>query len=77
MSRLPLALILFAFAAVALANEPSATDDTPSAKPGKAASPAAGDPEAPAIPATTAPARSGTPRPALPRWHSLLPGMIR
>ncbi len=75
MSRLLLALSLFAFATIALANEPTATDDTPSAKPGKPA--AATDPEAPAIPATPAPARSSTPRPALPRWHSLLPGMIR
>ncbi len=78
MSRLLLALSLFAFAAIALANEPTATDDTPSAKPGKAVSPAASDPEAPAAPAATpAPARSSTPRPALPRWNSLLPGMIR
>lgn len=77
MSRLLLALSLFAFAAIALANEPTATDDSPSAKPGKTASPAATDSEAPAAPATPAPARSSTPRPALPRWHSLLPGMIR
>ena len=77
MSRLLLALSLSAFAMLAFANEPTATDDTPSAKPGKAASPAIGDPEAPAVPATPAPARSSTPRPALPRWHSLLPGMIR
>ena len=77
MSRLLLALSLFAFAAVALANEPTATDDAPSAKPGKAASSATTDSEAPAVPATPAPARSSTPRAALPRWHSLLPGMIR
>ena len=77
MSRLLLALSLFAFAAVVLANEPNATDDTPSAKPGKPAAPATTDSEAPAVPAAPAPARSSTPRPALPRWHSLLPGMIR
>ncbi len=77
MSRLLLALSLFAFAAIALANEPTATDDTPSAKPGKAASPATSDSETPAVPATPAPARGSAPRPALPRWHSLLPGMIR
>lgn len=77
MSRLLLALSLFAFAAIALANEPTATDDTPSAKPGKMASPATSDSETAAVPSTPAPARSSTPRPALPRWHSLLPGMIR
>ena len=77
MSRLLLALSLFAFAAIAHANEPTATDDTPSAKPGKPAASATTDPEAPVVPATPAPARSSTPRPALPRWHSLLPGMIR
>jgi len=76
MSRLLLALSLFAFAAIALANEPTATDDTPSAKPGKPAAAAASESEAPVAPATPSPVRS-TPRPALPRWHSLLPGMIR
>ena len=77
MSRLLLALSLFAFAAIAHANQPTATDETPSAKPGKAASSAANDSDAPATPVTPAPARSSTPRSALPRWHSLLPGMIR
>lgn len=77
MSRLLLALSLFAFAAIALANEPTATDDTPSAKPGKPAATASSESEAPAAPAAPAPARSSTPRPALPRWNSLLPGMIR
>ena len=74
MSRLLLALSLFAFAAIALANEPTATDDAPSAKPGKAATI---DSDVPAAPATPAPSRGSTPRAALPRWHSLLPGMIR
>jgi hypothetical protein len=77
MSRLLLALSLFAFAAIALANEPTATDDTPSAKPGKPAASATSESEAPVAPATPSPVRSSTPRPALPRWHSLLPGMIR
>ena len=75
LSRQLLALSLFAFAAIALADEPTAADDAPPAKPGKTAAPATSDAETPAVP--VAPARGSLPRPALPRWHSLLPGMIR
>ena len=77
MSRLLLALSLFAFAALALANEPANCDAPTAAKPGKTnTSAASGDNDAPAPQATMTPVRAGT-RPALPRWQSLLPGMIR
>jgi hypothetical protein len=80
MPRLLLALSLFAFAAIALAGEPPATEDTTDAKPGKpAVTTPAVDADAPA-PAhvSPAPSRSGSAtRTAVPRWHSLLPGMIR
>ena len=81
MPRLLLALSLFAFAAIALAGETPATDDTTDAKPGKpAATTPATDTDAPApvTHASPTPTRgSSATRPAVPRWHSLLPGMIR
>lgn len=80
MPRSLLALSLFAFAAIALAGEPAATEDTTEAKPGKPASSApATDNDTPAAThVSPAPARvNSTTRPAVPRWHSLLPGMIR
>ena len=80
MPRLLLALSLFAFAAIALAGETPATEDTTEAKPGKPAATApAADNDTPA-PAHVSPApsrSSSATRPAVPRWHSLLPGMIR
>lgn len=80
MSRLLLALSLFAFAALALANEPATCDAPASAKPGKTSAPASaseGDSDVPAAQATMRPVRAGSTRPVLPRWQSLLPGMIR
>ena len=77
MPRLPLSLCLLLVATSALANEPVAGEE-PTAKAGKSAVAVTGGSEGdsaisnhPAI----APARSSTPR--TPRWHSLLPGMIR
>ena len=80
MPRLLLALSLFAFNAIALARETPATDDTTDAKPGKPAvtAPATDTDTPPPTHASPAPIRSGAAtRPAVPRWHSLLPGMIR
>jgi hypothetical protein len=78
MSRFLLALSLFAFAALALANEPANCDAPTVAKPGKAsASTTDGEADAPAAQATMRPIRAGSARPMLPRWQSLLPGMIR
>ena len=77
MSRLLLALSLFAFAALALANEPVNCDAPTAAKPSKAnVAPSAENDTPTAQGGTLTPARAGT-RPALPRWQSLLPGMIR
>ena len=80
MPRLLLALSLFAFAAIALAGETPATEETPEAKPGKPAATApATDTDTPAAThVSPTPTRgSSATRPAVPRWHSLLPGMIR
>ena len=83
MTRFLLASCLLLFASTAFAKSPASTDDPAdgSAKPGKAATSTNqyGDPATPAVP-TTPPARSSTPLPTrggAPRWHSLLPGMIR
>lgn len=80
MPRLLLALSLFFFAALALAGETPAPEDSIEAKPGKPAVAAAStDSDVPATThASTVPSRSSSAtRPAVPRWHSLLPGMIR
>ena len=78
MSRLLLALSLFAFAALALANEPANCDAPTTAKPSKAnVSASSAETDAPTVQATLTPVRAGGTRPALPRWQSLLPGMIR
>ena len=81
MSRSLLALCLYAFAAIAMAGTPGASDEA-SGKPAKpAAAPVAA--ESDATPATTpapatVPSRTGsTPRTSAKRWHSMLPGMIR
>jgi hypothetical protein len=80
MSRPLLALCLYAFAAMALAGTPVASDDA-SGKPAKpAAAPAAATGESDSTPAATpapAPSRAGSSRPSAKRWHSMLPGMIR
>ena len=83
MKRVLLASALLLFACSAFAKSPANTDDPAvgSAKPGKTASVTTTpdtDPVAPAHPVappqrtTTLPTRGGA-----PRWHSLLPGMIR
>ena len=83
MTRLLLATCLLLCASTAFAKSPATTADPAdgSAKPGKpAAAAVSDDPSAPAHPAVVAPARAGAPLPTrggAPRWHSLLPGMIR
>ncbi len=80
MPRLLLALSLFCFAAIALAGEPPATDDSTEAKAGKpaATAPVADNDTPPTAHVSPAPSRSSSAtRPAVPRWHSMLPGMIR
>jgi hypothetical protein len=86
MKRFLLATCLLLFASAAMAKSPAATDDPAdgSAKPGKSAiaggssDPDSASPVHPVAPparggaATTLPTRGGA-----PRWHSLLPGMIR
>ena len=87
MTRFLLASCLMLFASAAFAKSPASTDDPAdgSAKPGKAATSTnhgtygSGDPATPVVP-TAPPARSSAPLPTrggAPRWHSLLPGMIR
>jgi hypothetical protein len=82
MNRLLLATCLLLFASSAFAKSPVSTEDPAdgSAKAGKTTTTAAvdGDPTAPAHP-VVAPVRTGTlpTRGSAPRWHSLLPGMIR
>ena len=80
MTRLLLATCLLLCASTAFAKSPANSQDPAdgSAKPGKpvAATTTADDPSHPAV----APARSSAPLPTrggAPRWHSLLPGMIR
>ena len=78
MPRSLFALCLFLFAASAMAGTPVAGDDN-SVKPGKASATSAtsdGDATVGGRPAAT-PARSSTTHAVTPRWHSLLPGMIR
>ena len=84
MKRLLLATCLLLCASSAFAKSPASTDDpgVGSAKPGKAASAASVvDTDAVAHPvAPPARSSSATPLPTrggAPRWHSLLPGMIR
>jgi hypothetical protein len=81
MTRLLLATCLLLFASSAFAKSPApATDPADgSAKPGKVVATANdADPNAP-HPAVAPPARSAPlpTRGGAPRWHSLLPGMIR
>ena len=85
MKRFLLASFLLLCASSAFAKSPARTDDPAegSATPGKAASATSvvdPDPSAPAHPAAP-PARGGgaslPTRGGAPRWHSLLPGMIR
>jgi hypothetical protein len=81
MSRILITTCLILFASSALAKSPAAATDPAdgSAKPGKVVS-AAGDGDAPSpvhpavVPARSAPLPT---RGGAPRWHSLLPGMIR
>ncbi len=78
MHRLLLILCLVLFASAAIAGTPTVGDDTAdaTAKSGKTQSPAAAPDTDPAQShPVIAPARAATPH--LPRWHSLLPGMIR
>jgi hypothetical protein len=82
MTRLLLATCLLLFASSAFAKSPApATDPADgSAKPGKVVAIASDtDPSAPAHPVVAPPARSAPmpTRGGAPRWHSLLPGMIR
>ena len=84
MTRLLLATCLLLCASTAFAKSPATTADPAdgSAKPGKpAVTTATDDPAvAPAHPVTAPPSRSNAPMPTrggAPRWHSLLPGMIR
>ena len=79
MSRPLLALCLYAFAAMALAGTPGATDDN-TGKPAKPAAPAAATSESDGTASATpapAPSRAGSARSSAKRWHSMLPGMIR
>jgi len=83
MTRILLATCLLLSASAAFAKSPVATEDPAdgSAKPGKGTPVTAvdSDASAPAHPATP-PARAGVSLPTrggAPRWHSLLPGMIR
>ena len=81
MTRLLLATCLLLCASTAFAKSPANADDPAdgSAKSAKAATNTTtdGDPAAPAHP-VVAPVHSALPvRGGLPRWHSLLPGMIR
>ena len=82
MNRLLLATCLLLLASSAFAKSPVSSDDPAdgSAKPGKAGPTATtdGDPTQPVHPAV-APVRTGVVpvRGGAPRWHSLLPGMIR
>ena len=81
MTRLLLATCLLLLASTAFAKSPASTQDPAygSAKPGKVASTTQdADPVAPAHP--IAPPARVAPLPTrggAPRWHSLLPGMIR
>lgn len=78
MHRLLLILSLCLFASAALAGGPAVSDDTVDAavKSGKTPAPAAApDADPTQSHPVVAPARAATPH--LPRWHSLLPGMIR
>ena len=82
MTRLLLATCLLLFASAAFAKSPApATDPADgSAKPGKVVNTNTdADPNLPAHPAVVAPARNAPmpTRGGAPRWHSLLPGMIR
>ena len=78
MSRFLLASLLYFFAVAALANEGAGSDGVgESVKRGKTTTVTAQDSESGAAVAPVSPARSSTPRTSVPRWHSLLPGMIR
>jgi hypothetical protein len=80
MPRFLSALCLFLFAATAMAGTPAVGDDSAdnSVKQAKATTSTTpdGDATVGGHPVTT-PARSSTSHAVTPRWHSLLPGMIR
>jgi len=83
MKRLLLALCLSVFAASAMAAGSAANCSCPeinakTAKSSAVSNPQECDPTVTAqAPAPATPVRSTAPRVGLPRWHSLLPGMIR
>jgi hypothetical protein len=80
MKRFLLATALLLFASSAFAKSPIANDDPAdgSAKPGKGATVTAVDADAVPVHPVVPPARAPLPtRGGAPRWHSLLPGMIR
>lgn len=83
MSRFLLALSLFLCTAAALAGSTSTASCSAAdsgAKPAKSTTVVSAqdcDAITPTSQPAAAPARSSTPRTSLPRWHSLLPGMIR
>jgi len=81
MSRFLFALCLFLFAATAMAGTPVASDENAdnTAKQGKVATTSStpdGDATVGGHPVTT-PAHGSASHAVTPRWHSLLPGMIR
>lgn len=81
MSRFLLASCLCLFASIAIAGTPVAIDDAVlgSPKPGKAGTVATAQESdsVPGVHPAATPARIPAPRGVSPRWHSLLPGMIR
>jgi microcystin-dependent protein len=75
-----LALCLLSLATTSLANTVAASGDpaVDNAKAGKSTATGTQDGDAvTASPAAVAPARASTPHTTSPRWHSMLPGMIR
>ena len=80
MSRSLLALCILFFASSAMANNVSAGTDPVEngVKPGKSTAVGSGqDSETTPASQPSAPARTSIPRPSSPRWHTMLPGMIR
>lgn len=83
MTRILLALCVYSFAATAMAAGSAANCTCPdinvkTAKATTVSNPQDCDPTVTTqAPAPAAPVRSTAPRVGLPRWHSLLPGMIR
>ena len=80
MLRSFLALCLLSLATTSLANTAAVIGDSAvdNNKQGKSAGTGNQDGESTATsPAAVAPTRASTPRTTSPRWHSMLPGMIR